>query len=529
MERLTMGRYPTPDTILWLGVILLVGAVVTWLFDIQPFRVTRIFGQLWQIPLVLGLLLSALGVYLKFNEIKRVFGHRAARYWFNAVVMVGLVFGIIALVEAVSYRHTYRLDLTENRRHSLSPQTIKVLQNLKVPVVVTGFFRSDQPSKQVAEDLFKQYAAYSNGKFTWQVVDPDRNPGLAKRYGVETYGTMVLDTKTRSEKLLDAEEEKLTNALVKVTREGKRIVYVLKGHGEHEITNTDRSGFSAAKAAIEQANYEAKELILVREAKVPDDAALLIMPGPRNDLLPAELEALDAYIARGGKVFFMVNPFQADGLKAFLAKYGITLGDDLIIDRLSRAFGGDFVVPAIFQYEPHPITKDFGSVLTFFPLTRSVDVQAKPLKGVSAQVLAKSGPGSWAETNRSELDSGAVKQDTADRPGPVPVAAVATVDATKPPEGKENVKARIVVFGTSNLAANQFLNVQGNKDLFLNTVSWLAEEEDLIAIRPKDLRQTPIFLTATQGQLIFWISVVALPAAVMLCGIWAVVRRRYTH
>jgi ABC-type uncharacterized transport system involved in gliding motility auxiliary subunit len=269
--------------------------------------------------------------------------------------------------------------------------------------------------------------------------------------------------------------------------------------------------------------------LLVREPKVPDDAALVIVPGPKNDPLPAELEALDAYIARGGKVFFMVNPFQAEGLKAFVAKYGIALGDDLVIDRLSRAFGGDFVMPAIFQYEPHPITKEFGNVLTFFPLSRSVDVQSKSPKGVSAQVLARSGPGSWGEKSRAELDSGAVKQDANDRPGPVPVAAVATAEAARPPEGKESVKARIVVFGTSNLAANQFLNVQGNRDLFLNTVSWLAEEEDLIAIRPKDLRQTPVFLTAAQGRLIFWIPVFAMPAAVMACGIGVMLYRRYTR
>jgi ABC-type uncharacterized transport system involved in gliding motility auxiliary subunit len=474
----------------------------------------------------LGLLVA---LYANFREARAFFAGRSARYGLNALVMILLLLGIIALVEAVSSRHSYRLDLTENRRHSLSSQTIKLLQNLKSPVEATGFFRSDQPGKRVAEDLFKQYASSSRGKFTWQVLDPDRNPGLAKRYGVEAYGTVVLDTKTKSEKVLDAEEEKLTNALVKVTRVGRRIVYVVKGHGEPELSNTDRPGLSSAKAAMEQANYEVKELVLVREAKVPEDAALLIVPGPKNDLFPAELEALDAYIARGGKVFFMVNPFQAEGLKGYLAKYGIRLGDDLVIDRLSRAFGGDFVVPAVFTYEPHPITKDFGSVLTFFPLSRSVDVQAKPPKGVSAQVLAKSGPGSWGETTRSELDSGAVAQDAKDRPGPVPLAAVATADASKSPEGKENVKARIVVFGTANLAANQFLNVQGNRDLFLNTVSWLAEEEELIAIRPKDLRQTPVFLTATQGRLIFWIPVVALPAVIMLCGISVVIRRRYTH
>jgi ABC-type uncharacterized transport system involved in gliding motility auxiliary subunit len=95
------------------------------------------------------------------------------------------------------------------------------------------------------------------------------------------------------------------------------------------------------------------------------------------------------------------------------------------------------------------------------------------------------------------------------------VAAVATRD-----------KARIVVYGTSNLASNQFLNVQGNRDFFLNTVSWLAEQEDLISIRPKDTRQTPVFLTSQQAQAVFLIPVVVLPGIVLVGGIVTLVRRR---
>ena len=116
--------------------------------------------------------------------------------------------------------------------------------------------------------------------------------------------------------------------------------------------------------------------------------------------------------------------------------------------------------------------------------------------------------------------------DAKDRPGPVPVAVAATIDAQNPPEGKRDVKARIVAFGTSALATNQFLNVQGNRDLFLNTVSWLAEEEDLIAIRPRDARQTPVFLTAAQGRLVFWIPVVLLPAAALVGGISVAIRKQ---
>ena len=194
---------------------------------------------------------------------------RTARYGINSAVMILLLLGIVAIVEAVSYRHNARLDLTENRRNSLAPQTVQVLRDLKTDVNAVAFFRSDQPGKRVAEDLFKQFARYAGARFTWKVVDPDREPGLARRYNVETYGTVVLETKDRSEKLTDAEEEKVTNGLVHLTRAGKRIVYVIQGHGEHELTNTDRAGFSEAKKALEGANYEVKPLSLARDGQGP--------------------------------------------------------------------------------------------------------------------------------------------------------------------------------------------------------------------------------------------------------------------
>jgi ABC-type uncharacterized transport system involved in gliding motility auxiliary subunit len=134
---------------------------------------------------------------------------------------------------------------------------------------------------------------------------------------------------------------------------------------------------------------------------------------------------------------------------------------------------------------------------------------------VTVTPLARTSPDSWGETDRQALEQGSAKPDPQDPRGPLTVALVATKD-----------KARLVVYGTSNLAANQFLNLQGNRDFFLNTVSWLAEEEDQITVRPKDSRQAPIFLTARQGQLLFWLPVVVLPGIVLAGGVIAVVRRR---
>jgi ABC-type uncharacterized transport system involved in gliding motility auxiliary subunit len=523
-----MSRFLPPAAGVWLGALFLALGLGLRLFDYPPVPRVGALRHLWLAPIVVGLGLLGLGAYLRFQQIKAAFGHRTARYWFNTVVMVGFALGIVVLVSLLGSRHTYRLDLTENRRHSLSPQTVKVLQTLPGEVTAIGFFRTDQPGKRLAEDLFRQYEAHAGGKFKGRTVDPDREPGLARRYGVETYGTVVLETKERSEKVLDAEEEKLTNGLVRVTRAGKRVVYVLRGHGEREVGVSDRAGLSEAKAAMERANYEVKELLLAREGKVPEDAALVLLAGPRQDLLRQELDALDQHVGRGGNALFMLDPFVADGMKAYLAKYGVALGDDLVIEvnPLGRLFGIGPEVPVVSQYDPHPITREMGGVMTLFPVARTVTPAGTAPKGVVVQPLARTSPESWAETDRAALQRGEAKQDPGDRAGPLPVAVVATVEPAAPPEGKKDARARVVVIGTSNLASNQFLNIAGNRDFFLNAVSWLAEEEDLIAIRPKDTRQTPIIMTATQGQVVFWLPVVLLPGAVMLAGIAVLIRRR---
>jgi len=503
------------DWAFYLGLIALAAAVI------QPFALPA-QGRLWW-PLVgAGVVLVALSALPWLAAARHKIGGRTLSYGLNAMVSIVLVLGVIGFVEALSAKHSARLDLTENKRRSLSPQTIQMLKGLKDDVNAVGFFRSDQPGKRVAEDLFKQYAGYAGKKFTWKIVDPDSDPGQARRYGIESYGTIVLETKARSEKVLDPEEEKLTNGLLKLTREGKRIVYVVQGHGEHELGNSERAGFSEAKGALEKSNYEVKPLVLAREGKVPADAAVVIIAGPRTDLLAPEMEALDAFLGRGGKVFVMIDStftgrVRGDGVVRFLAKYGFDVGDNLIIELnpVGRLLGASADVPIIQAYEPHPITRDMGGIMTAFPLSRSVQPAKTPPAGTTVQPLAKTSQQSWGETNRAALQRGQINPDPEDPKGPLTVAAVASKD-----------KARLVVYGTSEIAANQYLNFQGNRDFFLNTVSWLAEEEDQITVRPKDTKQTPIFLSAQQGRVVALLPLVVLPGLVLAGGIVALIRRR---
>jgi len=521
---------------IWLKRHTLTAAVVSFLIAFALWHFYPGVPAQW-VFLGLGGALLLLSLAFNAGAARTAMGTRTARYGAGAALMALLALGIVVAANAISLRHHVRWDFTENKRNSVSPQTIQVLRTLKAPVSAIAFFRSDTPGKKTAEDLLTQYATYSRGKFTWRLEDTDRAPALARQHGVESYGTVVLEGgpagQIRTEKVQDAEEEKLTNAIVKITRAGKRVVYVLKGHGEREIGSTDRAGFSQAKEQMEKANYEVKDLFLARDPKIPEDAAIVMVPSPKTDLFPQELAALDGFIAKAGKVFLMTAPFQAETTMKYLTKYGIVVDEDVVIELnpIGQLFGVGPLVPVVGQYDPHPITKDMGGVMTLFPLTRSV-APAKALpKGVQASSLAQTSRQSWGASDKNVFQTGKATPDPSEKTGPLAVAMVATVDAQPDPKAegdaaKKPPKARIVVVGTADFASNQFLGAQGNRDFFLNIVSWLAEEEDLISIRAKDPKQNPVVLTSGQSRLVLGLPILVLPGAVLICGIAVIMQRR---
>ena len=502
------------DWAFYAGIAFLLGAVTLTLFWPE-------FERLWWALVIGGVVLVAVSALPWLRNLRATLTGRTARHGLHAVITILFVLGIVGFVEALSYRHNKSIDLTENKRHSLSPQTIQLLRGLKTDVKALGFFRPDQPGKRVADGLLEQYARYSNGRFKWQVVDLDLGPKLAAQYGVEAYGTIVLEAGGRHEKVLSVDEEPITNALVKVTREGKRVLYVLQGHGELDLGNSERTGFSVAKEAMERANHEVKPLILARETKVPDDAAVVIVAGPRIELFAPEADSLGAYLARGGRLLVMlgspmIQRVQDATLRKLLATYGIEAAEDIVIEysALAQLSGYGVSVPVVVDYDPHAITRDLR-MMTVFPQARSLSQAKGAPQAAAFGALARTSPQSWGETNRQELESGRVKPDPDEKKGPLLVAVTATKD-----------KSRLVVLGSVALATNEFFGVASNRDLFLNIVSWLAGDEEQIAIRPRDSKIAPIFLTVVQERAINLLSLVILPGLALVAGIAVVVARR---
>ncbi|MEE9613806.1 MAG: Gldg family protein [Thermodesulfobacteriota bacterium] len=475
-----------------------------------------------------GLLLALFFFYVYFPEIKDVISGRSARYGFNMVVMVGIFASILTMTALMSVKYKAQWDLTKSGRYTLSDQTLKILKGLERDVEAVAFYRSDERTRQEMEDLLEIYASRSS-RFSYWFVDPDKKPGTADKYGVTSYRTTLMMSGANREAIGVESEERITNAILKVTKDETKKIYFLKGHGENSILNDRKEGYKAISESLGKERFEVEELLIIEAGGVPEDAAVLVVSGPKKELLPDELTAITAYVQGGGSALFMLDPRTVPGVAGFLAGYGFHIGDDIIIDTLSQVFGANYLVPVVTTYEKdHPITEEFD-LMTFFPLARSVSVQVTPEAGI--YTLMSSGDSSWGETDRESLEEGKAEYtEGTDRPGPVPLAAVITVEALKEGdaenEGKRMKYGKIVVFGDSDFVSNTHINLAGNRDLFLNTVSWLAEEADLIAIRKKTTGMTPVILTSTQGRLILWFGVVIPPTLVAVVGFAVFMRRR---
>ena len=450
--------------------------------------------------------------------------------------------GILVFVGLIGQRHPLRLDLTEGGRYSISEQSQKIVKALNGDITIKAFYQEGDAKREQTRDLLETYKYYSK-KISYQFIDPDREPSLAKHYMIRTYGTLVLEGFGKTQTITTADEESITNAILKLTQEKQRVVYFLTGHGGREINNFDKDGYSTAKAAIEKENFQVKTLNLLEGPKVPEDAALVVVADPERPLMATELEALRQYLGRDGNLMVLLEPFSNGGLGDFLKSYGIIISPDIIVDTMSRVFGASYLIPVITEYSPHKITDGFN-VACFFPTARSIESAGKIPPSVDITKLASTSPYSWSETQFKFGQPEPPKFDeTKDQKGPINVALIAAISnkssgdghegdeqSTGKGSGAENPQgqAQILVFGDSDFASNGYFNMQGNSDFFLNSINYLAQQENLIAIERPKSSGTPLTLSRSQSQLLFWLGLLLMPAVVLAAGLTVLrLRRKY--
>jgi ABC-type uncharacterized transport system involved in gliding motility auxiliary subunit len=516
------------------GLLLVVGAMVYYF-------VNGVWNRWALAILILGAVLVMVGVAANYRQIMQSLGRRSTKYATNYAVSILLVIMLVSGLNYVGQRHVKRFDLTSTGVYSLAPQTGQILSKINSDIDIKAFFPGGDypPLKELLNEFHTR-----NRRVRFEFIDPDKHPDQAKANEVTVYGTfsnpftgsslkfgtVVLLNGNRKEKVEkrseEVREEDLANALIKVQRTEAKKIYFVQGHGEKDPANTERDGYSTAKKALEDQGYKVDTVNLASEGKVPPDAKVLVVAGPKSELLDKEVEFINSFLNSGGSALVMVDPAPEASLGSFLKAWGITPDNDVVLDvsGIGRLMGAGPSIPLVRQYETHRITDRFNQ-MTFFPLVRSIEPSKETVAGVTVEPLFKSNQASWGETGSLKTGEASFDEKT-DLKGPLPLAVAVNKDVKPASDNGPATKARMVVVGDSDFAVNPYLAQVGNGNLFLNMVSWLAQDEDLISIRPRAPQDRRVDMSQSRFNLLRLLNLVLLPGAVLVAGIAVYIRRR---
>jgi len=450
-------------------------------------------------------------------------GKRRVLEGVNLVVYTLVGIAIVVLANWFVNNHDTRWDLTPAKRYSLSPQTLKLLKGVDRDIFIYIF---DQKSRlREGRDLLENYAKASS-RVSLRYVDLDREPTLAKQFGVRSYGTVVVASGNSHYEAKSTDEEGVTNAVVRLLT-GQKNVYFVSGHGERNLDSTERHGYDRVKKQFENENYEIKTLTLLQKMEIPTDCSLLVIAGPQNDYLPQEVDAIRKYMNGGGRALFMLDPgVDLPNLSKLLEEWNVTPRNDLVIDMnpMAQVFGTEPTMPLIVKYGSNPIVQPLSGYASLFPVTRSFEIGKDNKPGVTVDSLCETSADSYGSANfNPQVHTVAAFRQGTDTKGPLTVAVAGTISGG---EGDKKAEGRFVALGTSFLPANVFLGFQANRDLFLNMVNWLEAETNMISIRPKPPEEQHLNVTQRQMSNILYFGVIGLPVLIIIVGTTVWWRRR---
>ncbi|WP_066426487.1 Gldg family protein, partial [Anabaena sp. 4-3] len=376
----------------WLGPFFSVAGLTAGL-------VSETWGIIPLVFLIVGIVISGLWVVWQ-SQRSQWWQKRSTQASANAIVATLAVLVILGLINFLGTRYQLRTDLTETQLFTLSPQSQELVRNLKQPVKIWVFDVIQNPQDR---ELLQNYRRKSSD-FQFEYVDPQSRPGLAEKFGVKDYGEVYLESGDRRQLVQSVNvnerlsEIRLTNKLQQITSDRTAKVYFLQGHGEHAIEGNE-SAISQAVQALGDRNYNSSPLNLTETNKVPDDADVVVIAGPKRALFDAEVTVLQDYLNRGGNALLMIDPSTDPNLNSLLQEWGVRLDDRLAVDVSGAGVGLGPAAPIITDYGQHPITKDFGNGISFYRLARPLEVT--PVEGVQSTPLlqTKAYPNSWAESD----------------------------------------------------------------------------------------------------------------------------------
>ncbi len=473
-----------------------------------------------KILLIAGGVITLGGIVLGFGGILRFFSKRSSQLGTNTTLLTLGVIVLLVIVNVLGYQYHKRFDLTTQKLFTLSDQTKKIVTGLKTDVNIVRFSKTPDPQ---FDDLMAEYRNVSS-HVKYQSVDPQEKPEVAKEYGATHIGDVIVASGPRKQTVAPNPEQPIsesdvTSTILKVTTDSVKTICFVTGHGEKSLTDSDATGYSQVAAGLKKEDYATDSVNLITQNGVPSTCTVLVIAGPTQSFFPQEAEMVSKYLNAGGKVLIEDDPETDPKLDDILNSWNITAGKNVVVDAsgVGRLFGMGPAVPLVLTYGDSPITKNLTGGMTFFPLVRTISIADKNKADPQNVELLKTSPQSFTIPN---LEQKEVKFDPkTDTAGPLSLGVAG---------GKEvgDKQARVVVIGDSDFATNQWVDQQHNGDLFYNSIDWLAEDENLISIRPKEATNRQLILTASQAAALQWIDLIFLPGIVIIAGITIWWKRR---
>lgn len=449
----------------------------------------------------------------------------------NAAVFSLAVIGIFVVLTI--FLHSVKglqWDLTQSKKFTLADQTITVLEELEQPVHIVSFTSQDPYMDRQVADLLREYQK-RNSQITFEEIDPVQQPSMAQKYQITQLGTIVFESGDNTSSVSSYElfgygstdttyafsgEQRFTQAIRNLISGEKKPVYFLTGHGE--FTSSEVGAFSQG---LEAEGYEIRDLNLMREGTVPEDAEAVFVLSPQSDLSEEEAGVLEPFLEGEGKLLMTID--LVPGMETWahwnelLASYGITNEQALVVESGQTLMNDPLaIVPS---YGVHEIVDKLRQEdrITIFPAAMALS------SGEASNESGESFVTSLVSTSanahgKKDLDTilsgtagaGDLEKTDGDLDGPISLAYAVEDEESKP---------KAVIIGNGVFLQDQMLGQQGNRDFVLNSIGWLNEQDNDLTIRPREealLQQ--VYISRQQGNLIFTVTVILLPLLFLLIG-----------
>jgi ABC-type uncharacterized transport system involved in gliding motility auxiliary subunit len=496
------------------GKVLIIAGLLFWA-ALYVFRLA--YGgwhpALW-VPLVLGTLLLLAGFIKDRRGLFAFFTMRTTKHGLNMGAVIAIALVGLTCVNILSVKYNHKFDWTSDKLNSLSDQSVKAAKALTQKTEIVLLYReNEQGGENVQRSIRDLVSMYQNvsPKISFSAHNAIVDPAFAKHYDYSAGPFAVFAQQgDRKLKIDQPNEEGLTRALIKLGRTQKKVVYFITGHGERDLDAKDADGLSFLVDEL-RVTYDVKSLALYsNQNQVPADAALVAIVRPTQQFLDPEIHGLREYVqTKGGRLFIAIDPGMKQNLSGLARSFGIAFHNDYVIDLRSRTLHmGPASVLGTNYPDRSDITKAFGeSSFSLFQIASSLtkspdapeDAKVIGLVGTDAQTMAT-----------TELGEVTFKPN-----GPHTIGMQAT-----------SAKSEVIVFGDSDFLSNGFIQQNLNNDLALNIFSELANDKDLISIRPRVAKGTKLEMTRQNFNAYVLLFLLPLPIVMFGLGGWMWWRRR---